>query len=114
MMREQLTDARDRGELDRALWASEETIYGRYGYGLASLGYNVELPRRRRSSVPGHPGERGRLRLVDHDEALRLFPGSTIKRAARERRGSSSGHDPGGGCGPLGDQARPPAGRRDR
>jgi len=37
-MREQLTDVRERGEPIAALWASEETIYGRFGYGLAPLG----------------------------------------------------------------------------
>jgi predicted acetyltransferase len=37
MMRAQLDDVHERGEPLAALWASEETIYGRYGYGLASL-----------------------------------------------------------------------------
>ena len=36
MMRAQLADIRERGEPIAALWASEETIYGRFGYGLAS------------------------------------------------------------------------------
>ena len=43
MMREQLDDVRRRGEPLAALWASEETIYGRFGYGVASLGCEVEL-----------------------------------------------------------------------
>ena len=42
MMDAQLDDVRERGEPIAALWASEETIYGRFGYGLASLGLNVE------------------------------------------------------------------------
>ena len=37
MMRAQLEDVRDRGEPIAALWASEEVIYRRFGYGLASL-----------------------------------------------------------------------------
>ena len=37
MMRAQLEDVRERGEPVAALWASEEVIYRRYGYGLASL-----------------------------------------------------------------------------
>ena len=37
MMRAQLDDIHERGEPIAALWASEETIYGRFGYGMASL-----------------------------------------------------------------------------
>src|SRR5260221_5533724 len=36
LMKEQLEDCRARGELAAYLWASEATIYGRFGYGLAS------------------------------------------------------------------------------
>ena len=45
MMRAQLDDAHERGEPIAALWASDERIYGRYGYGLASLAGEIELPR---------------------------------------------------------------------
>ncbi len=45
MMRAQLDDVRARGEPIAALWASDERIYGRYGYGLAGLVGEVELPR---------------------------------------------------------------------
>ncbi|MGH2635577.1 MAG: GNAT family N-acetyltransferase, partial [Actinomycetota bacterium] len=38
LMRRQLEDARDRGELVEVLYASEGGIYGRFGYGLATLG----------------------------------------------------------------------------
>ena len=44
MMRTQLEDIRDRGEPVAALWASEEVIYRRYGYGLASLSCEMALP----------------------------------------------------------------------
>ena len=44
MMRAQLEDIRDRGEPIAALWASEEVIYRRYGYGLASLSWEMALP----------------------------------------------------------------------
>lgn len=69
MMDAQLADIRERGEPLAALWASEETIYGRYGYGLASLGLYVSAERQgvridgERTSSP---------RLVDTDEALKL------------------------------------------
>jgi predicted acetyltransferase len=43
MMRVQLEDIRARGEPIAALWASEEIIYRRYGYGLASLSGEIAL-----------------------------------------------------------------------
>ena len=47
MMRTQLEDVRERGEPVAALWASEERIYGRFGYGMASLQGEMNLPRER-------------------------------------------------------------------
>ncbi|HSO01122.1 MAG TPA: GNAT family N-acetyltransferase, partial [Gaiellaceae bacterium] len=44
MMRTQLEDIRDRGEPVAALWASEEPIYRRFGYGLASLSCEIAVP----------------------------------------------------------------------
>src|SRR6266511_3390401 len=73
MMREQLEDVRARGESVAWLWASESTIYTRFGYGLASLVGDVDLPRERtafaRALTP-----RGTIRAVETDEALELFP----------------------------------------
>jgi predicted acetyltransferase len=74
MMRTQLADARDRGEPLAALWASEETIYGRYGYGMSSLRFSARIPRIWASVRADLPDTNGSLRLVDHDDALRLFP----------------------------------------
>jgi predicted acetyltransferase len=45
MMRAQLDATNERGDPIAALWASDERIYGRYGYGLASLVGEIELPR---------------------------------------------------------------------
>jgi predicted acetyltransferase len=45
MMRAQLDAAHARDEPIAALWASDERIYGRYGYGLASLTGEINLPR---------------------------------------------------------------------
>ena len=45
MMRAQLRAAHDRGDPIAALWASDERIYGRYGYGLASLTGQIDLLR---------------------------------------------------------------------
>jgi predicted acetyltransferase len=73
LMKAQLEDARARGELAAFLWASEATIYGRFGYGLASLMGSISLARDRTSfAVPFEP--RGTVRLVDLEEAAKTFP----------------------------------------
>src|SRR5215217_952580 len=72
MMRQQLDDVRERGEPLAALWASEETIYTRFGYGMASLQGQIELPRA--YSAFALPYERATtLRLVETSEALELM-----------------------------------------
>jgi predicted acetyltransferase len=75
MMRAQLDDIREREEPIAALFASEETIYGRYGYGLASLRYEMRLPRTLAALRAGTPPRSGQVRLLEHDEALKSFPG---------------------------------------
>ena len=73
LMREQLADCRARGDAAAYLWASEGTIYGRFGYGLASRIGRMALSRdRTRFALPFEP--RGTVRLVDLDEAARTFP----------------------------------------
>jgi predicted acetyltransferase len=73
LMREQLEDCRARGDLVAYLWASEATIYGRFGYGLASRMGAITLAKdRARFAVPFDP--RGTVRLVDLEEAARMFP----------------------------------------
>jgi len=74
LMRAQLADVRERGEPLAALWASEETIYGRYGYGLATLQLELNVDVKRVGLRDGLPGREGSMRLVDEDEALRVFP----------------------------------------
>jgi len=72
MMRAQLDDVRARGEPLAALWASEETIYGRFGYGVASWAGDVSIPRE--SSAFAVPLERrGQVRFVSAEEAMELF-----------------------------------------
>jgi predicted acetyltransferase len=73
MMRRQLDDVRERGEAVAILWASEGSIYGRFGYGLASLGAAVEA--QARSVTFRGPAEPvGRVRLIDEAEATTLLP----------------------------------------
>ncbi|HVU76557.1 MAG TPA: GNAT family N-acetyltransferase [Gaiellaceae bacterium] len=73
LMRAQLEDCRARGEAAAYLWASEATIYPRFGYGLASRVGRMALSRdRTRFALPFEP--RGTVRLVDLAEAARTFP----------------------------------------
>jgi predicted acetyltransferase len=73
MMRAQLDDVHARGEPLALLWASEDTIYGRFGYGMASQ--CAEVTTLSQHSAFARPLVReGTVRLVDADEALKLFP----------------------------------------
>ena len=73
MMRAQLDDIQARGEPLAALWASEASIYRRYGYGLAALCGDMNIPRTHSDFV--RPVERkGTVRIVGHDEALTVCP----------------------------------------
>ncbi|MCC0003770.1 MAG: GNAT family N-acetyltransferase [Methylobacteriaceae bacterium] len=69
MMRRQLDDSRARGEAVAYLWASEERIYGRFGYGLTGLSADVEISRERAEFFTG-AATVGRVRLVALAEAL--------------------------------------------
>jgi predicted acetyltransferase len=73
LMKAQLADCRARGDAVTYLWASEATIYGRFGYGLASRIGELTLARERtRFALPFEP--QGTVRLVELDEAARTFP----------------------------------------
>lgn len=72
MMRRHLDDARAKGQPIAALWASEGSIYGRFGYGMASLSAHIELHRAR--AVFAQDCEPvATARLVDEQEGLDLF-----------------------------------------
>ena len=73
LMRTQLDEAHERGEPLAALWASEETIYGRFGFGLASFCGEITLAHEHAAfAAPVEPA--GTLRLIDADEALETIP----------------------------------------
>jgi predicted acetyltransferase len=74
MMRAQIDDVHERGEPFAALWASEPTIYGRFGYGHASHTYEIKLPRTRAALRAGTPPREGAVRLIEPDEALKTLP----------------------------------------
>jgi predicted acetyltransferase len=73
MMRAQLDDVHARGEPLAALFASEETIYGRYGYGLASLNVKFDVDKAHSAFRPGVETA-GRVRLVDAATAAAQLP----------------------------------------
>lgn len=73
LMRAQLDDVHERGEPVALLWSSEETIYGRFGYGMASFAGSISVPRDHAAFA--QPFERqGVMRLVEQEEALERFP----------------------------------------
>ncbi|MEV2270344.1 GNAT family N-acetyltransferase [Nonomuraea africana] len=55
LMHRQLADIRERGEAVAALYASEAVIYGRFGYGRASDGLSVRIPKHGSAFVAGAP-----------------------------------------------------------
>jgi len=68
MMRTQLDLVHEWGEPVAFLWASEETIYGRFGYGMASLAADCEIPKAYASLWGARP-PRGEMRIVTEEEA---------------------------------------------
>lgn len=70
LMRRQLGELRDRGELLAGLWATEGGIYQRFGYGLATLRGRFAIDRNWTDFVRPLVDEGGRVRLVSRDEAL--------------------------------------------
>ena len=78
MMTRHLTQAAERGQVLAGLRASEETIYGRFGYGSAAPCYDLHLPADTvnvPAPVPAPEGEEPvGLRVVDADEAAAILP----------------------------------------
>jgi predicted acetyltransferase len=85
LKRQQLGEAAQRGEVAAVLLASEGRIYGRFGYGVATMVADVEI--RTRDAVLAAPNSGGRVRIVDGAEADKLFP-SIWSEACRVRAGS--------------------------
>ncbi len=69
IMRAQLEDLAARGEVFAALHASEPVIYGRFGYGVATLARTITVTSRRAEMRPAVPVA-GTVRLLDKDETI--------------------------------------------
>jgi predicted acetyltransferase len=73
LMRHQLRDIAARGEVLATLRASEATIYGRYGYGVASSSQTVEVQTARAALRPDVSAG-GPVRLLDAPQAWEVLP----------------------------------------
>jgi predicted acetyltransferase len=73
LMLRQLDDVHERGEPFAILYASESPIYGRFGYGMAVLGSQLDA-NRNAFALRDDPGPRGTARLLAMEEAAELFP----------------------------------------
>jgi predicted acetyltransferase len=91
LMLRQLDDVHERGEPFAILYASESLIYGRFGYGMAVLGSQLDA-NRNAFALRDDPGPRGSARLLTPDEAAELFP-PLYERLRSERPGYLSRSD---------------------
>ncbi len=77
MMRYHLDEVRDRGDAVAALWASESSIYGRYGFGPAAWRHSVTIDRphvRFRDDAPGRSGRIDLIEPADHlPDLMRVY-----------------------------------------
>jgi predicted acetyltransferase len=87
IMTDLVEDGARRGEPVSMLTASEGGIYARFGFGVATRARSVEL---RSSAVTfANPMDRGRLRLVEPEESLKLAP-ELFDRVRAQRNGAVS------------------------
>ena len=84
MMRRLLDDLRER-EAVSTLWAAEGAIYGRFGYGMATVGAELSIERPYTAFRPGY-ARSGDVRLVTREEAHKIVP-PIYDRAAGETPG---------------------------
>lgn len=83
MMKTLLKQAREREEPVAALWASESSIYGRFGYGQATIAEAWETDPTRANFIH-MPEIPGRVRFIERDEAMRVMP--TIWESGSQQR----------------------------
>jgi predicted acetyltransferase len=110
LMRRQLADVHEAGtEPVAALWASESAIYGRFGYGMATTGAEIDVavPAARLRHAPdvrarlGVPGEEEPALAEIYDAARRQCPGMLDRSAVWWRRRTSDPEHRREGAGPM-------------
>ncbi len=74
VMRTQLEQVRERGESVAILWASESSIYGRFGYGMATQMDLLKIPRVHAALRDDLPRPTGMVRALTVDEAKAQLP----------------------------------------
>jgi len=72
MMQAHLKEMKDRGEPLAGLWASESSIYGRYGYGYAVEGSFIKIDAK--ELIFTNNTQKGSVNLIEADEAAKIFP----------------------------------------
>ena len=106
MMRRQLTDIHEWGEPLAALFASESSIYGRFGYGVGTVHESWKLERPYNAYARNHESS-GRIVFLDPDEAVEKLPEAYRRGTAgrpgvfpkpphkwQEEAGSPEAHEP--------------------
>lgn len=73
LMRTMIDDAKNRNEPVAILWASEESIYQRFGYGLASNQGHIKIEREKTRFI-GDPAAVGETRMITLEEATTVLP----------------------------------------
>ncbi|MER7505778.1 GNAT family N-acetyltransferase [Nonomuraea pusilla] len=91
LMRRQLSDIRERGEAVAALYASESSIYGRFGYGRAASELSFRLNKQAAAFVPNAPADPSlRVRVAEpareRETLERLFAAVAPARPGRYDR----------------------------
>ncbi len=76
-------DSRERGEPASILTASESSIYGRFGYGVATWRFGMSVERAH-AQFAHELADDGRVRYLTDDESLTVFP--PVYDTARRRR----------------------------
>ncbi len=92
LMVRQLSDIRQRGAAIAILTASEGSIYGRFGYGLATSYADYQIDRIHAGLRESPDDATGRVRLVEQEEAARFLP-ALHDRARRLRAGAITRND---------------------
>ena len=73
LMRSQMEDARERGESIALLWASEDAIYQRFGYGPSANHGSIDMEKALATFLYDD-GVRGRTRLLPPEERVKVLP----------------------------------------
>ena len=74
MIARHFDDAAQRREVVSILWASESSIYGRFGYGMGVEGRDLTVARAHARFRDDLPGPSGTVRLLDLEDARAVIP----------------------------------------